>query len=512
MEKCAQKGLGKVIYESIDKLISYGLRTGLIQSEDRAYATNKIIKLLGLDSYEPTGAECKADSELPEILAELLDYAGENGIVDRESIVVCDLFDTELMDVLTPYPSTVISEFRRLYAENPRKATDYLYKLSGDSNYIRRDRVSKDVKWTVDSEYGEIEMTINCSKPEKDPKAIAAARTKKDADMKYPKCALCTENEGYAGRLDHPARQNHRIIPIEICGRHWGFQYSPYVYYNEHCIVFNGEHTPMIIDRAVFEKLLDFIRQFGHYIVGSNADLPIVGGSILTHEHFQGGNHIFPMHRAKSEKFYKISGFEDIEVSRVKWPLSVIRLKGKEPSRIVDLADIILTKWRSYTDESAYIFAETDGVPHNTITPIASKSDGDYVMDLVLRNNITTDEHPAGLYHVHAEKHHIKRENIGLIEAMGMAILPARLVPELDAVAEAILSGKDMTKDEKTASHADWAREVAAKHPEINADNVKEILLHEVGHVFTEGLEDSGVYKRNDAGFAAFDRFIESIR
>lgn len=500
-----------MIYQSIDKLTSYGLLTGLIREEDRIYVINKLIKLLGIDSYEPTGEKCKSVSELPQILAEILDYAGEKGIVDRESIVSCDLLDTELMDILTPYPSAVIAEFWKRYSENPLAATDYLYKLSGDSNYIRRDRVSKDIKWTVDSEYGEIEMTINCSKPEKDPKAIEAARLKADADAAYPKCALCVENEGYAGRINHPARQNHRIIPIEICGKRWGFQYSPYVYYNEHCIVFNGEHTPMIIDRAVFEKLLDFIRQFGHYIVGSNADLPIVGGSILTHEHFQGGNHIFPMHKAGSEKFYKINGFGDIEVSRVKWPLSVIRLKGKDPARIVDLADKILTSWRGYTDEAAYIFAETDGTPHNTITPIASMADGEYVMDLVLRNNIITDEHPAGLYHVHAEKHHIKRENIGLIEAMGMAILPARLVPELDAVADAILSGADMTKDERMVSHADWAKEVVAKHPEINAENVKDILLQEVGYVFVNGLEDSGVYKRNEKGFAAFDKFVETI-
>ncbi len=500
-----------MIYQSIDRLVSYALLTGLIQKEDKAYAINKIIKLLDIDAYEPTGAECKSEDELSQILAEILDYAGEKGIVDRESIVACDLFDTELMDVLTPYPSAVISEFWKRYAENPRKATDYLYKLSGDSNYIRRDRVAKDIKWTVDSEYGEIEMTINCSKPEKDPKAIAAARLRPDADMKYPKCALCIENEGYAGRVDHPARQNHRIIPIKICGKRWGFQYSPYVYYNEHCIVFNGEHTPMIIDRAVFEKLLDFIGQFNHYIVGSNADLPIVGGSILTHEHFQGGNHIFPIHKAASEKFYRIQGFDDIEVSRVKWPLSVIRLKGKSPERIVDLADKILTSWRGYTDAEAYIFAETDGTPHNTITPIASMSGGEYVMDLVLRNNITTAEHPAGLYHVHSEKQHIKRENIGLIEAIGMAILPARLVPELDAVADAILSGKDMTKDEKTASHAEWANEVVGKHPEINRENVKDILLQEVGHTFVSGLEDSGVFKRTPEGFAAFDRFIESI-
>lgn len=500
-----------MIYKNIDKLASYGVLTGLIGEEDKTYVINKLLKLLRLDSYEPTGEKCESVFELPCILREILDYAGEKGIVDRESIVSCDNFDTELMDVLTPYPSAVIGEFRKRYEKNPADATDYLYKLSCDSNYIRRDRIAKDIKWTVESEYGTIEMTINCSKPEKDPKAIAAARMGKQDSGAYPKCALCLENEGYAGRINHPARQNHRIIPIEICGEKWGFQYSPYVYYNEHCIVFNGEHTPMIIDRSVFEKLLDFVGQFNHYIVGSNADLPIVGGSILTHEHFQGGNHIFPMQKSPSEKFYTIKGFEDVEISRVKWPLSVVRLKGADKERLVELADKILRSWRAYTDEEAYIFAETDGVSHNTITPIASVRDGKYVIELVLRNNITTAEQPSGLYHVHTERQHIKRENIGLIEAMGTAILPARLVPELDAVATAILNGSDMTSDEKTASHAKWAYEIAEKHSEINADNIKNILLQEVGKVFVEGLEDSGVFKRDTKGFAEFDKFMASI-
>ena len=413
------------------------------------------------------------------------------------------------MDTVTPFPSTVIDKFNSLYEKSPKQATDYFYKLSCDSNYIRRERIARDVKWTVNSEFGEIEITINRSKPEKDPKAIAAAKLQKQSS--YPMCQLCVENEGYGGRVNHPARQNHRIIPIDICGEKWGFQYSPYVYYNEHCIVFNSKHTPMTIDRSVFGKLLDFVTHFNHYIIGSNADLPIVGGSILSHEHFQGGNHIFAMHRAKSEKTYTINGFEDVEVSRLKWPMSVIRLKSDNTDKIIELSDRILKSWRSYTDEDAFIFAQTDGTPHNTITPIASMADGKYVMDLVLRNNITTDEHPLGVYHPHSELHHIKKENIGLIEVMGLAVLPARLVEELDAVSDALLCGKDMADDEKTAPHKEWAMDVKARHPELNEDNVQEILRDEVGDVFVEVLRHAGVYKCDENGRKAFDKFIEQV-
>lgn len=498
-----------MVYEGIDKLVSYGIMTGLIKQGDAIYVRNRLLTKLGLDSYEETGAVCSSIEELDEILDSLVDYAAENGLLENNSIVYRDIFDTELMDTLTPMPSVVAEKFEELYKESPIKATDYFYKLSCDTNYIRRGRIKKDVKWIAPSKYGDIEITINRSKPEKDPKAIAAAKLQKQSS--YPKCQLCVENEGYGGRVNHPARQNHRIIPIDICGQKWGFQYSPYVYYNEHCIVFNSEHVPMVIDRSAFAKLLDFITRFNHYIVGSNADLPIVGGSILTHEHFQGGNHVFAMHRAKSEKFYSIAGFEDIEISRLEWPMSVIRLKGTDKDKLVELSDKILTSWRGYTDEEAFIYAETDGTPHNTITPIASMADGKYVMDLVLRNNITTEEHPLGVYHPHAELHHIKKENIGLIEVMGLAVLPSRLVEELEALAEGIINGSDLEADPRTAAHAEWAKKVVAEHSELNADNVREILREEVGKVFVTVLEHAGVYKRDESGMKAFDRFMAQL-
>ena len=498
-----------MIYQNIDKLVSYGLLTGLIEETDKMYVRNRLLTKLKLDEYEETGAVCKDVSELDEILEGILDYAAEKGLLENNSVVYRDIFDTEIMDTITPYPSTVINTFNGLYEKSSKAATDYFYKLSCDNNYIRRGRIQKDVKWTVDSKYGEIEITINRSKPEKDPKAIAAAKNM--AQASYPKCQLCVENEGYGGRVNHPARQNHRIIPIEIQGQDWCFQYSPYVYYNEHCIVFNSKHIPMVIDKSVFGKLLDFVTRFNHYIIGSNADLPIVGGSILTHEHFQGGNHVFAMHRAKSEKFYTVKGFEDIEVSRLDWPMSVIRLVGTDKDKMIELSDKILCAWRGYTDEDAFIFAETDGTPHNTITPIASMRDGKYTMDLVLRNNITTEQYPLGVYHPHDELHHIKKENIGLIEVMGLAVLPSRLVEELDAVADALVNGKDLNADEKTASHAIWAKEVVEKHPELNADNVDAILKEEVGKVFVTVLEHAGVYKRDEKGKNDFDKFMSTL-
>ena len=499
-----------MIYEEIDRLLSYGIITGLIEESDKIYVRNRILALLKLDSYEETGKKCNSIDELEKTLSSITDFAVKNGLIENDSIVYRDIFDAALMDILTPYPSTVINKFNYLYEISSKEATDYFYKLSCDSNYIRRSRIKKDIKWTVDSEYGEIEITINRSKPEKDPKAIAAAKYSKAST--YPLCQLCIDNEGYEGRVNHPARQNHRIIPIEICGKRWGFQYSPYVYYNEHCIVLNSEHIPMIIDRSVFSKLLDFIKQFNHYMVGSNADLPIVGGSILSHEHFQGGNHIFAMHKAESEHFYEISGFEDIGISTLKWPMSVIRLKSENADKIVELSDIILTSWRNYTDKDAFVFAETNGEKHNTITPIASMMDGKYVMDLVLRNNITTEEHPLGVYHPHAELHHIKKENIGLIEVMGLAVLPSRLVEELDAVADAIIKGLDMGKCEKTAVHKNWAEEVVKNHPEIDNSNVADILRKEVGKVFINVLEHAGVYKRDEEGRKAFDKFMRKVQ
>ena len=408
-----------------------------------------------------------------------------------------------------PRPSEITEAFYKKYECSPKEATDWYYGFSGDTNYIRRDRIAKDRKWTVETEYGTIDITINLSKPEKDPKAIAAAGKAKASG--YPKCLLCAENEGYAGRLDHPARQNHRIIPIELGGQDFFLQYSPYVYYNEHCIVFNKKHIPMHIDRQAFTNLLDFVTVFPHYFVGSNADLPIVGGSVLSHDHYQGGNYEFAMARAEVETEFTVPGYEDIEAGIVKWPMSVIRLKGSDRERIIDLAELILNKWRGYDDPEAFILHETDGEKHSTITPIARRRGMDYELDLVLRNNITTDKNPLGVFHPHAEKHHIKKENIGLIEVMGLAVLPARLKDEMAAVEEGLLNGSDLSENPKTASHAEWAEAIKAEHPEMNAGNAGEILQNEVGKVFAGVLEDAGVFKRTDDGKAAFMRFIDGL-
>ncbi len=491
---------------AITKLVNYAVKNGLMEECDRVYAINRLIEALGLDEYEEP-AEV-GEEPLCDVLKTITDYAVEKGLTE-DSIVYRDLFDTKIMGLLMPRPSEVISRFNALYCEDPVKATDWYYKMNCDSNYIRRDRIAKDMKWKHDTEYGEIDITINLSKPEKDPKAIAAAKTMKQSG--YPKCALCKENEGYAGRVNAAARQNHRIIPISINNSAWFFQYSPYVYYNEHCIVLNSEHTPMAINRATFRKLLDFVTLFPHYFVGSNADLPIVGGSILTHDHFQGGNYTFAMATAPIEKAVTFTGFEDVEAGIVKWPMSVIRLRSVDTDLLVELADKILLAWRGYTDVDAFIFAETDGEPHNTITPIARKNGDFYELDLVLRNNITTEEHPLGVYHPHAELHHIKKENIGLIEVMGLAVLPARLKNELRAVADAFMEEKDLTADPLTATHAAWADDVKARHPEMSAENVDAILQEEVGVVFTKVLEDAGVYKRTETGKAAFLRFIKFV-
>ena len=490
----------------IKALISNAVAHGLIEETDRVYCTNSILYLLKKDSIDFSCPE--AEGELHELLDKICDYAAENGLIE-DSITYRDLFDTAIMGALTPRPSQVIEKFGSLYAESPEKATDYYYALSGDTNYIRRDRIAKIMKWQYDSNYGTIDITVNLSKPEKDPKAIAAAKNAPQSG--YPKCQLCRECEGYAGRVDFPARQNHRIIPITINNSQWFMQYSPYVYYNEHCIVFNGTHTPMKIDKSAFSKLLEFVGLFPHYFIGSNADLPIVGGSILSHEHFQGGRYEFAMERAPIEKEINFSGFGDIKAGIVKWPMSTIRLQSESPERLAELADKILTAWRSYTDESAFIFAETDGTPHNTITPIARRRGDAYELDLVLRNNITTDEHPLGVYHPHAELHHIKKENIGLIEVMGLAVLPPRLKTELEALADAIVGGKDLRASEETAKHADWAEKFIPGYSDINSENVMDILKAEVGKVFATVLEHAGVFKRDAEGMKAFDRFIDSV-
>ena len=497
-----------MIEESIAKLVQYGMEQGLLQEEDRIYAINRILEILKLDDYQEP-EQVPEHPDLEETLNELLDYAAEKGLMEHNSVVYRDLFDTKLMDCLMPRPSEVTAKFRELYQKSPVEATDYFYKLSQDSNYIRRYRIKKDMRWSVPSPYGDIDISINLSKPEKDPKAIAAAKLAKQSG--YPKCLLCKENVGYAGRVNHPARQNHRIIPLKINGTDWGFQYSPYVYYNEHCIVFNFEHIPMKIERATFVKLFDFIKLFPHYFIGSNADLPIVGGSILSHDHYQGGHYTFAMAKAPIEQHFMIPGYEDVEAGIVKWPLSVIRIRSGNEKRLIDLAEHILECWRGYTDEAAFVFAETDGEPHNTITPIARKVGDTFELDLALRNNITTEEYPLGVYHPHAEYHHIKKENIGLIEVMGLAILPARLKEEMELLAEYLVEKKDIRSCEALEKHADWAEKIVPLHPELNADNVMDILKEEIGKVFVGVLEDAGVYKCTEEGREAFARFLKTL-
>lgn len=486
-------------------LADYAIETKLIEKEDRIWAVNQLGQLLQqADLSEP---EEKLELPLHEILEKLTDFAVSRNLADDHQ-VARDLFDTRLMGALMPLPHEVRSTFRRLYAADPKKATDWYYDLSRNSNYIRRDRIAKDMKWLYDSEYGPLEITINLSKPEKDPRAIAAAKNAPQSG--YPKCLLCCQNEGYAGGLNHPARQNHRIIPLRINDSDWFLQYSPYVYYNEHCIAFNAEHTPMKIDRAAFCKLLDFVAQFPHYFVGSNADLPIVGGSILSHDHFQGGRHSFPMAEAPVETGFVFRGFEAVEAGIVRWPMSVVRLRSSDRQQLIELADKILLCWRGYTDEAACIYAETEGVPHNTITPIARMRDGKFELDLVLRNNLTTEEHPLGLYHPHEELHHIKKENIGLIEVMGLAVLPARLKGELQQLETAILEDRSLLEQEALSKHAPWVEELLTKY-EFTAENVQQILQQEVGAVFCRVLQDAGVYKRSKDGKAAFLRFLEYV-
>jgi len=492
------------ITENIKSLVEYGISTGLIEKEDKIYTTNQLLMLFGLDETEEDVTAKEASLE--QILKEMLDYAYEKGLMPENDVTHRDLFDTKIMGILTPRPSQVIRTFREHYAESPEKATDYFYHLSKSSDYIRTYRVAKDQKWVTSTPYGDLDITINLSKPEKDPKAIAAARTAKQAG--YPKCQLCVENEGYAGRINHPARENHRIIPITINGSDWGFQYSPYVYYNEHCIVLNAKHTPMQINHDTFCKLFDFVKQFPHYFVGSNADLPIVGGSILTHDHFQGGHYTFAMAKAEVEKTFEVKG---VKAGIVKWPMSVIRLWDVNPDKVIQAADHILDTWRGYSDEAAFIFAETEGEKHNTITPIARKRGENYELDLVLRNNITTEEHPLGVYHPHAKLHHIKKENIGLIEVMGLAVLPARLQKEMQDLEAAILDGKDLRSDETLAKHADWVEEFLPKYDTVTKDNIHGILQEEIGLVFSQVLEDAGVYKRNEEGKKAFDRFLAAL-
>ena len=495
-----------MVNEYIAALADYAVAKGLIEEADRPWAVNRLLEAMGLSSYE--APETVPQASLEEILTALVNDAVSRGVIE-DGIASRDLFDTKLMGVLTPRPSQVIARFHEKMAESREAATDWFYTFCQDTDYIRRYRIARDVKWVTATEFGDLDITINLSKPEKDPRAIAAARSA--AQTSYPKCQLCRENEGYAGRLDHPARQNHRIIPVTIDGQDWFFQYSPYVYYNEHCIVFNGKHVPMKIDRSAFRKLLDFVIQFPHYFVGSNADLPIVGGSILSHDHFQGGRYTFAMEKAPVEETVTFPGYEDVEAGIVRWPMSVIRIRCADDKRLVDLAEKILTAWRGYSDPDAFIFAETDGEPHNTITPIARKRDGKYELDLVLRNNITTEEFPLGVFHPHQELHHIKKENIGLIEVMGLAVLPSRLKNELKELADALVSGADLRGSDAIAKHADWAEELKKRYT-FTADNVEGILRDEVGRVFARVLQDAGVYKCTPEGRAAFQKFIASVQ
>jgi UDPglucose--hexose-1-phosphate uridylyltransferase len=489
----------------IDSLVSYAMNCGLAEPCDHQLLVNKLLELLGMDDYTPSDEP--QTEELEEILKGILDYACEKGLCE-DNITARDLFDTKIMGLITPMPREVIRTFNEKYAADPVAATDWYYKFSCDTDYIRRYRIAKDMRWKYASEYGEIDVTINLSKPEKDPKAIAAAKLAPQSG--YPKCLLCRENEGYAGRMNHPARQNHRIIPINMGGKDWCLQYSPYVYYNEHCIVFNSQHIPMKIDRSAFEKLLDFVTVFPHYFVGSNADLPIVGGSILSHEHFQGGHYTFAMETAPVEKAISFAGYEDIEAGIVKWPMSVIRLDGNDPKRLADLAEKILNCWRGYSDESVDVVAFSDGEPHNTITPIARRRGDKYELDLVLRCNITTEEHPLGVFHPHADKHHIKKENIGLIEVMGLAVLPSRLKKELSDLAQATVAGKDLHADEVLCKHADWVEELKKQYT-FTPENAMDIILQETGKVFAAVLEDAGVYKNTEEGRRAFLRFVDAV-
>ncbi len=498
-----------MIYKAIKRLVQYGIITQLITEEDISYITNQLLDILKLEDYEDYEIDKVCIEDLEDILAELLDYAYETGLIPDNTTVYRDLFDTRLMGVLVDRPSVIREQFQRKYKESAIEATDYYYNLSMNSDYIRRYRVRKDLKWKAKTKYGEIDITINLSKPEKDPKAIAAAKHAKQTG--YPTCLLCKENEGYAGRINHPARNNHRIIPVTLNNREWYLQYSPYVYYNEHCIVFQSEHEPMVIDKNCFTALLDFVEQFPHYLIGSNADLPIVGGSILTHEHFQGGNYHFAMQSAPIEIPFSINRFEGVAAGIVKWPMSVIRLSSHNPQSIIEASDYILRQWREYSDEECGIYARTEDTPHNTITPIAYKSGDTYIMDLVLRNNRTTEEHPLGVFHPHSNLHHIKKENIGLIEVMGLAVLPSRLKQEMEVLGTAIIERENIASIPEIAKHADWVKEFLPKYTSVREDNIQSILQIEIGNVFTKVLEDAAVYKRDKEGIKGFIRFVESF-
>ena len=495
-----------MINRLINELMHYAVGEHLVDEDDRVFVTNSLLDLFNQVEFHEE--EIKEERVLADILKDMCDFAVKEKIIEDDSVTATDLFDTKIMGLLTPMPSTVRRIFKEIYSVDSKLATDYFYKLSKRSNYIRADRIAKDEKWVTDTQYGPIDITINLSKPEKDPRDIAKAGAAKKSG--YPSCLLCMENEGYAGTFSHPARQNLRVIPIVLDGEDYFLQYSPYVYYNEHCIILNKEHKPMRIDRAVFQKLLEFVKLFPHYTAGSNADLPVVGGSILSHDHFQGGRYVFAMAKAPYDRTFILKGYEDLNAGIVKWPMSVIRLQGKDIGRIVDAADHILTSWRAYSDESAFIFSETDGIPHNTITPIARMHKDLYELDLVLRNNITTQKSPWGVYHPSANLHHIKKENIGLIEVMGLAVLPARLKREMEELEEYIIDKKDIRSNEVLQKHADWVDEWINNYS-FEKENIHSIVQAEISKVFVKVLECAGVYKRDEEGQEAFDRFIKIL-
>ena len=495
------------IQHEISRLLHFARQKGLIAPEDEVYAANRLLDVLHVEEYVPEEVDETLETATP-ILECMLDYAAEKGLIEGTTDER-DLFDTRIMDCVMPRPSEVVNEFHTRYETSPREATDYYYALSIASNYIRKARIDKNIAWKAATEFGDLDVTINLSKPEKDPRDIAKAKLAKAAG--YPKCLLCRENEGYAGRVNHPARETHRLIPLDLAGHPWFLQYSPYTYYNEHCIVLNSDHVPMVISRETFENLAAFLEIFPHYFAGSNADLPIVGGSILSHDHYQGGRYTFAMERAAVEQEYTFANYPQVHAGRVKWPMSTLRLTSCDKGALIDLATAILAAWRTYSDASVDILAQTDA-PHNTITPIARRRGTDFEFDLVFRNNRTTAEHPLGLFHPHAEVHHIKKENIGLIEVLGLAILPARLKSEMEQIRAELLRGTaDIAGIADIEKHAAWYRSVRAAHLSVTEGNVDGILRDEIGKVFLEVLTHAGVFKRDAAGMAAFDRWIESI-
>lgn len=493
------------IYKHISALVNYAIDNHMLREDDRIYSINRILDLLNLDSY----VEYYVRKEVvypSELLDPILDYAAEKGIIQPNTITFRDIFDAKIMDCIMDRPYTVREKFFKDYDKDPYLATSEYYKLAVNSNYIRKNRTDKNVIFKVGTDYGAMDITINVSKPEKDPRDIAAA---KNVKSDYPSCLLCAENEGYKGTVSHPGRANHRIIPVELAGKQWFFQYSPYVYYNEHCIIFDKEHVPMVISKTTFNLMLEFVSKFKHYFVGSNADLPIVGGSILAHNHFQGGNYEFAMAKAKTEKQYDKWQILGVKVERVKWPLSTIRISGKDWRTVADCSYKVFEAWKNYSDEEEDILSETNGESHNTVTPIARYKNGMYECDIVLRNNRTSSEYPLGIFHPHNDIHHIKRENIGLIEVMGLAVLPARLVKELELVKEYILNGK--IEDEYLIEHhISWVESMKERY-NFNDKNIDDIIHHEVGSKFAKGLEHCGVFKRNHKGMTAFDKFVESI-